>query len=422
MVEEISWDDVSADTGAALRSGRVVLLRGCPLLPEFRENLLSAVAESGGAERAMEVRRFYGEGIVPRAETLLCLSGVIRKFRASLRLSRCLSPLVRKLSCEPQVLLDGGISRLAIPRVRLDEIRRCAGFADDDFERTSADGEVEIFMPGPANIHRDFNRIHYLFQFNIWFPLHPVDEKGVLRIWPDFYRVPVDLPSVNAGGADTLGKPLDYRLDLGDCVIFHGEHLHASPVAQREEDGYRRHSYDFRVAANAYDDNTHYRKNFWNLENFPPLGEVAPGQSAPDAQIARLASGDAGGDELSGIFRLFQTYRYCDDRYILLLRRVLESAQDELVLEILAFIREHSVLPAFLVEASRLTFGRVSEDQTSALLFAALHHATRLGSYRSFEPLKYQEPANQSTPADFRRYCLDKLSTFGCGAGGQWPL
>ena len=295
MVREISWEEFSPESYAALQSGTVIILRGCSPLTEFRDEILETVECEGGSGARVDIKRFYEESIVPSAPALLSLSRAVKLLRTRMALSRHLAPVIQKMECDPEVLLDGGINRIVVPPNVLSSLSVNSDFASEDFKRKSADGDVEIFMPGVANIHRDFNRPHHLFQFNIWFPLHSVDQHGVLRIWPNHYRAPVTDLDATEENFKLLGDPLPYRLDFGDAILFHGEHLHTSPVAHSKSPNYRRHTYDFRVASCSYDDNTHYRQNFWNVKNFLPKDSEGRNDcSLPYQLIADVLSNGCG--------------------------------------------------------------------------------------------------------------------------------
>ena len=244
---------------------------------------------------------------------------------------------------EPPVLLDGGISRLVLPPVLIEEAYRSGWFETTDFKRDRADGPTEIFMPGPANIHRDFNRKHYLFQCDLWFPLHDVNEKEVIRLYPHLYREPVfDMDATEKNLAE-LGHPLEFSLKFGDAVIFHGEHIHTSPKCDRPD--YRRHTYDFRIAAACQDDNKHYRYNFLNINNFLSNNSQHPGLNVdytrrvnflhyyakhnPCAIFFLLAvehQKDMSPDDYGIIFEIFDSYPFAEDRYLILADIIRERA------------------------------------------------------------------------------------------------
>ena len=97
-------------------------------------------------------------------------------------------------------------------------------------------------MPKAAEPHRDFDRVHFHFQFNIWFAY----ECNGRRL--SEYTLVVSLPMETTQVLPPIIVIVSFKIqiDIGDCVMFHSEHLHTSPLAQGLIN-YRRHSYDFRV-------------------------------------------------------------------------------------------------------------------------------------------------------------------------------
>ena len=418
LVQEVSWDALSHASYKALQAGTVLILRGCPPLSEFRDEILSTVERDCGAAGRAEIEQFYDRSVIPRIPALVSLSRAIKHLRARMALSRRLAPLVQRLDCEPEVLLDGGINRLVVPPQILSDLKAHGDIPPEDFKRQSADGEVEIFMPAVANIHRDFNRPHYLFQFNIWFPLHSAESQDVLRIWPNHYRSPITDLDATEENFNRLGSPLSYELNFGDAILFHGEHLHTSPAAHDLGDSYRRHTYDVRVASCAYDDNAHYRLNFWNLKNFLPDSQEKNAKFLPYELIADLLSErPVTTESIRSALECFRSLPYCDDRYFLLLKQSIIHGDLELVGEIVRVLRENSRLPAFLVAAAALALDRVPHQEYVELLIAAIHQSKVLGAYKSFAPIEYVDPCSQPTPEQYRRYCLQKLA----GASSAQP-
>src|SRR5262249_21503516 len=121
--------------------------------------------------------------------------------------------------------------------------------------------------------HRDVDVAHYTFQLNFWFPLHDVPAENSLLLFPEIYTKPVPYQQI----PDPLrepdrwgyGKALRRALRVGDLVLFHSQHFHASPSEAPERD---RLSAELRIASACIDDNAHvYRRLFWRAENFAPV-------------------------------------------------------------------------------------------------------------------------------------------------------
>ena len=188
---------------------------------------------------------------------------------------------------EPPVLVDGGISRLVLPASLIEKTRSHADlFVETDYRRQSAAGATETFMPGPSNIHRDFDRDHYLLMCNIWATLHDAGEEEIVQIYPQVYRQPIHSMPNTPENRRPLGEPVRVSLRFGDCIVFHSENIHHSPDPAGNKG--RRHSYDFRIASGCPDDNRHYRDNFANLVNFRGEGDELPALASYRNPIADL--------------------------------------------------------------------------------------------------------------------------------------
>jgi hypothetical protein len=169
---------------------------------------------------------------------------------------------------------------------RLSEIARARPdlFDPREFDRN----ELEPMPHGPSwgHAHRDVDARHYHFQANLWFPLHDLDAKRTLLIFPESYRRDVPqygaLPDPERPHEWGFGEPLQVPLKFGDMLLFHSQQLHASPSQSRERS---RFTVELRVAAGCIDDNAcAYRRMFWNSANFRPA--VPTERTAADRQLA----------------------------------------------------------------------------------------------------------------------------------------
>ncbi|WP_061848439.1 hypothetical protein [Bradyrhizobium sp. DOA1] len=254
------------DVFGALRSGQVVLVRNIEPIKAGRLKMI----ELAGPKAAPELELFYRTGAAPSLDALHGLSHAIKDFRSKRLWSRLFHDFFSAMKLPDPTLYDGGIPRLVLPLQIVDAAKASGRFEGTDFQRATPAGLSEIFMPAPANIHRDFNRPHHLFQFNMWFPLHDADADGILRVYPHLYREPIFDQNCTPEALAALGKHAEFTLAFGDAVLFHGEQLHTSPIASS---GGRRQSVDFRVAVDCHDDNGHYRQGFLSSRNF----DVVPG-------------------------------------------------------------------------------------------------------------------------------------------------
>lgn len=253
-----------------LKAGQIVVIRNVPEILAFRDTLIDQVGRLAGTTAQAEIQDYLNHKSIPSVPTLHTFTTVLKHFREVCYLSALLADRVTACGFPAPITLDGGIYRLVFPSETTDSLRyNSALFQSSDFARERADGPTETFMLKPAPPHRDLNRSHYTFQANFWIPLHDSLAEESLLIFPDVYHEPVlpqnlDHPDPSTWG---LGHPLKIALKAGDLIAFHGEHYHGSPVVQANT---VRFSYDFRIAAQCYDDNSTYRYNFWNLNNFLP--------------------------------------------------------------------------------------------------------------------------------------------------------
>ncbi len=284
-VVDLNYRDIvagRAKTFDLLRNGAVIIVRQIAPIIAGRAEMIRRASELGAT--TTELMAFYESGRTPSLETISALSGAIKFFRSHRRWSIRLHEFATALRLPGPVLYDGGIPRLVLPDAVVGQARASGAFDPTDFKRRDPAAATEIFMPAPANIHRDFNRQHHLFQLNIWWPLHDCGEDEVLRIYPELYHKPLfDRPAEEAA---SLGPHMRYRLAFGDAIMFHGEHLHTSPVGVP---GGRRQSVDFRVASACADDNAHYRSGYLNANNFasePVITRIVQMETAPDTLAA----------------------------------------------------------------------------------------------------------------------------------------
>ena len=174
-----------------LKKGKIVILRNFAPIVDFRKFILNHVREQS-VRYEQEVIDFYDNNILPSREALGVLIKTINHIREHSILSSILSSFIKSMDCADEVLIDGGINRLVLPSIQktLESLRQDQSLPVNTFERIGgADTSlVEIIMPKAAEPHRDFDRVHFHFQFNIWFCLHECNESEIIRIYPDLYH------------------------------------------------------------------------------------------------------------------------------------------------------------------------------------------------------------------------------------------
>lgn len=87
----------------------------------------------------------------------------------------------------------------------------------------------------PQGLHIDSWFGHATAGLNFWIALRPVRRGHGLAIYPDKWGKPF------LRGADTkpadysgMGFPITFDLDVGDTLVFHGEHVHSSELNSTE--------------------------------------------------------------------------------------------------------------------------------------------------------------------------------------------
>lgn len=415
-VEIDARTDERATVAARLARGEVVLLRGIDAIATFREGFVEAVGAGTAGGRA-EMDGFLGSARIPSLATLSAVARTIRQVRARRYLSQCLAPFVAQLGFQGPVRLDGGIPRCVVPPTTIAEAKASPLFAPEDFERVRADGETEAFMPRPANVHRDYNRQHFLLQCNLWFPLHDAAEDEVLRIYPHLYRETIGDMDATPENFSRLGAPLRYRLNFGDAILFHGEHLHTSPPIRAEFR--RRFSYDFRIASFCGDDTRHYREFFLDLRNFDlaerhklPLERSS--ESSPLSTLLAVEQGDVRDEAgFTQALEVFERFPFAEDRYMIVAERAAPVAP-LVAVQACQKIVDHSPHWFWNFMAAAMLL-RLRQPAVRALE-KARSLAADVGELPDFMPMRYPQGPTQPLPQAAVAACERLLSSLRVAA------
>ncbi len=408
-VLDIAFTDIdSRETPLAdeLADGRVVVLRQVPALDEVRRQLIATAAgDEETSTTAAELEAFYDEARPPSIRAVHGLAQSVKAARDERFLSECLAPLVRTLGLPGPVLVDGGISRLVLPGEVVEETRRHADlFEATDYRRERADGPTETFMPGPSNIHRDFDRDHHLLMCNIWFPLHDTTCDESIQIYPTVYREPVHSRQNKVENRSELGPRAEISLRFGDCVVFHSENMHHSPNSSR---GGRRHSYDFRIAAGCPDDNRHYRYNFVSLDDFRDASSTLPvlaGEPTIDGPVRsanevrrHLERVDPAEIDWARVELLYKEFPFAAGRYLDLAERAADIAPD-VASRALEAVVQHSDQYFFVLQAAEAMSRRTTAATGLARACDRVVELASRGEPRRFAPVEYDIPGQQLMP------------------------
>jgi hypothetical protein len=405
-----------------LADGKIAVLRGVPALKLFRAELIRAAGDAAqSATAAAELTEFYENGRTPEIASLHGLVAAIKSTRDERYLSECLAPLVRDMGFPAPVLVDGGINRLVLPPELVGKTRDHADlFVPTDYQREAADGPTETFMPGPSNIHRDFDRDHYLLMCNVWAPLHDATEDEIVQIYPGCYRKPVHSMPNTPKNRQVLGEPVRVSLRFGDCLVFHGENMHHSPDPARSRG--RRHSYDFRIAAACPDDNRHYRYNFVSLANFRSGAHDMPSaaklrETVPDVRSHHSGQGEchsanyywrnlerqqSPADAIAATLEIYSRYPFAEDRY-LALAEMTATSDWNLTRRILDDVLRQTPLYFFALKCAEQAAACGHPDLTEQACDRALELVTRTPALRRFAPVDYAIPTTQMLPHEARK-------------------
>jgi hypothetical protein len=377
----------------ALMNGAILLIRGIDNIVHGRESLVTTAAAVGSGDQIVdELIAFYEDATLPSISTIHALSLAVKTFRTRREWSRILHDLFVAMNLPLPVLYDNGISRLILPPEILLEAKASGIFEKLDFQRESPAGLTETFMPNPANIHRDYNRKHYLFQFNIWFPLHDTEEDEVVRIFPQWYRQPVFDIDNAPEMISKLGNPASFQLSLGDAVVFHGEHLHTSPI---EKPGWRRQSVDFRVAVACPDDNRHYRHGYLNAANFEEANGLGP---AVDFILELEDPIEPSAERLLEILDIFDCLPFAEDRYLFVVDKA-PGKDMSIAIRALTAVIERSKLFFWVLNAG------IKAEQMGNLVLAqksaskTLRLIERDPTLPNFMVIDYQNASTQLNPS-----------------------
>jgi hypothetical protein len=303
MIVELEYQQLRQRGSAIfdiLRSGGILVVRRVPLILEVRRQILAIIASSCSAERQRRIEHFFDALAYPGDDEFVVLLDALKLVRDSRYVSCLFSELIGGMGFPQPALVDTGHFRFILPFdfPRLfSRMERGELLARNDFPpihpsepEPSVDGRT--VRPKP---HRDLDRPHYTFQANFWFPMHDIGEREGLLLFPEayyedvpYYQQPDNLMAPETWG---YGRPFQPVMAFSDMLLFHSQHFHASPSTAPDRN---RLSAELRVAAGAVDDNSSYRRLFWNVANFDPIAPALDPQGRPqtrgDAAMARMAA------------------------------------------------------------------------------------------------------------------------------------
>jgi hypothetical protein len=423
--KDISW------VGAALSCGKIVVVRNVAELHHFRRQLVEyASTLSNEKFVGEELVHFLDSKIEPSLESVWCLTETVKLVRSTHYLSLLLAPLISKLGFPSPVRVHNGLPRLVCSPETVEKARSSGRFPEEDFKRSGKGKLTEIFMPTYANIHRDFNRPHSLFMCNVWFTLYDAEPEEVLRVWPQHYHGPYfDLDNSPENSAK-LGRPLDISLQQGDLVLFHGEHLHSSPLHGNNQ---RRFSYDLRIAAHSLNDVRHYRQDFVHLGNLLPVKQcnstptlsmmraLLDGHDPIDLDInyvpvlewPRLQEDCAGIDlPVEVLAERFKPFVFDEERTISLATHAIIKNR-ELARVLISELEFNSSSPFWLLKLVKFMNINGMREQTAHILRRIVSAATGM-AVPNYAPIQYRNGPNESFPDDWAAEAIHLLNALDC--------
>lgn len=406
----------AAEVFSWLCSGKVLIIRQLPMVARLRDEMINYAAILGGNGIREELTAFYLNARPMTTQTLRVLTQVVKKIRSDRFISQLASSLFESLDLPRPIYLDGAIPRLVLPLEQVEAARHSGLFTATDFQRTDGAGDTEMFMPRPANIHRDFNREHEILMCNLWFPLHECGENEVVQLWAEHYAdAQVRDQDNTAENRERLGRPTSFHLNFGDAVLFHGEMPHTSPPHPGQG---RRHSFDLRIACACSDDNRGYRRNFVHLNNFHTAAQPstplsfdfqrlasehdipAPADhlSANHFWLYAQHSPSLSGPEIQRVREIFDTYPFAEDRYISLAKLAIRHGALPLGIAILEALTKRTEQYFWLMQCGEL-LEQAEVSAAARLAYARALDCAKAVIPNNFAPIAYAPLGQTTTPA-----------------------
>jgi hypothetical protein len=279
---------LGGDVFRRLEAGDILVVRGLDEILALAGHLEATLRQRHGAAVAGRVHAFFDRAEPLSEDDAAALIAVLREIRDTRFLSCLFADLIAGFGLPAGQLIDTGFFRCIFRRHHdgLNARKALGTLPADLFEMLTVSEPEPMVTGGPGgHPHRDLDPPHYTFQINFWFPLHPVPAENSLLMFPDVYttdipyqQTPAILQKPETWG---YGRPMRRALQLGDTLIFHSQHLHASPTEAPDLD---RVTVELRAASGCHDDNASvYRRLYWRIENFQ-----GPGAATALDRAARL--------------------------------------------------------------------------------------------------------------------------------------
>ena len=108
---------------------------------------------------------------------------------------------------------------------------------------------------------------------NVWSAVGPIPEGAGLTIFPDAFKRDIARVGASIALDEHPGEPLNFDLEPGDTIVFHGEHVHSSVLNRTDQ---TRHAISFRIVPEKPNfPNTHYHHYLHSSLAGGPLDAIA---------------------------------------------------------------------------------------------------------------------------------------------------
>tara|TARA_B100000686_G_scaffold352465_1_gene454546 strand:+ start:277 stop:2064 length:1788 start_codon:yes stop_codon:yes gene_type:complete len=277
---------------------KILVIRQMPEIQVVFKVILDWMKNHCPKNHTSEIVSLWHQQQLPSAEAMGSMLKAFHFIKDSRLMPWIFSDFFDNFGCAEPILVDSGHFRIVVPPELRVAYKKSKEFKNLDFEIPwPFDSKENFFMEGSAAPHRDIDRPHHTYQINTWFPLQDLNPAEVLQFFPEarydfeeklkektqaeiYENYEVYAPKLEFTPDPKtfgFGKPLQIPMKAGDMLIFNCQDPHCSPF---QKPGHVRINGELRFATRCYDDNSSFRRTFWNLNNFVrterPEGEPLP--------------------------------------------------------------------------------------------------------------------------------------------------
>jgi hypothetical protein len=240
-----------------------------------RDILIDRLRAREGDSTATELEKWCNHAVVPSPKTALQVAELLQEAKRKFIFPTIFSDVFKELNFPRPTSAECGAPRVNLPlEIEREAVKLAEKLNPGLLHPVTDDPTFHHIFKNTPYPHRDVGRPQISFQANAWCALQDLDaEESALIFFPEafrdierdrtYYAFDKELPPEEWG----FGKPLRIKMQLGDMLLFSGDHFHSSPVSKQ---GSLRLSVEMRVVGNCFDDRGWYRLGFLNLNNFMP--------------------------------------------------------------------------------------------------------------------------------------------------------